>query len=105
MLELRAPEVRERDLFSRLPRQIAHARANAPAYERLLADVDPRAITTREALASLPVVRKSELLELQKAGRPFGGFAATGWHAHRNLALRVFASPGPLYEPETTRPD
>jgi phenylacetate-CoA ligase len=104
-LELRDPAVRERDLLSRLPLQVAHAKKNAPAFAKLLADIDPRAISSRAALASLPVTRKSELLELQKASRPFGGFAAAGWHAHRNRALRVFASPGPLYEPETATPD
>jgi phenylacetate-CoA ligase len=104
-LELRDPAVRERDLFRRLPAQIAHAKANAPAYARLLSGVEPASITSRVALAALPVIGKSELLELQKANRPFGGFAATGWGGHANRAQRVFASPGPLYEPETTRPD
>ena len=105
-LELRDPAVRERDLFlHRLPAQVAHAKAQAPAYAKLLASVDPASVVTRVALATLPVTRKSELLELQKANRPFGGFAAAGWGAHANRAQRVFASPGPLYEPETTRPD
>lgn len=104
-LELREPPLRERDLFTRLPGQIAHAQAHAPAFAGLLAGIDPHSITSRTALATLPVIRKSELLDLQKAKRPFGGFAATGWHAHRNPALRVFASPGPLYEPETGRSD
>jgi phenylacetate-CoA ligase len=104
-LETRPPEARERDIGARLPRQIAHAKTQAPAYAKLFADVDPAAITSRASLAMLPVIRKSELLEMQKSGRPFGGFAATGWHAHPNRAIRVFASPGPLYEPETGRPD
>jgi len=104
-LETRDPALRERDLFSRLPAQVAHARANAPAYAKLLAGIDPAAVNSRAALAALPVTRKSELLELQKASRPFGGFAATGWSGHANRAQRVFASPGPLYEPETARPD
>jgi phenylacetate-CoA ligase len=63
--------------------------------------VDPAAITTRAALAQLPVTRKSELLALQKASRPFGGFAVARW----GEARRVFASPGPIYEPEGARPD
>ena len=104
-LELRDPALRERDLFARLPAQIAHAKANAPAYANLLAGVDPASVVTRAALSALPVTRKSAMLELQKASRPFGGFAATGWGAHANRAQRVFASPGPLYEPETGRPD
>ncbi len=100
--ETRDPEARERELLSRLPAQIAHARAAAPAFGRLLADVDPDSVTSREALATLPVTRKSELLEMQKAARPFGGFAAVGWGV---ACRRVFASPGPLYEPEGARPD
>ena len=104
-LETREPAIRERDLLSRLPEQITHAKANAPAYAMLLSAVEPAAISSRAALATLPVTRKSGLLELQKANRPFGGFAATGWGSHPTRALRVFASPGPLYEPETIRPD
>jgi phenylacetate-CoA ligase len=100
-LETRDPEVRERALMAALPRQIAHAKARAPAFARILADVDPAAVTSRAALARVPVTRKSELLERQKAARPFGGFAA---HA-RGEAARVFASPGPIYEPEGRRPD
>jgi len=100
-LETRAPDIRERALFAALPQQIAQAKAHAPAFAALLAAVDPAAITSRAALAQLPVTRKSELVGLQQAAPPFGGFAATGWGEIR----RVFASPGPLYEPEGARPD
>jgi len=100
--ETRDPAERERELLARLPAQIAHARSNAPAFSRLLANVDPTVINAREALAALPVTRKSELLELQKGARPFGGFAAVGWGRQ---TARVFASPGPIYEPEGNRPD
>jgi phenylacetate-CoA ligase len=100
-LETRDPEARERELLAQLPRQIAHARTRAPAFATLLAAIDPAAVTTRAALAGLPVTRKSELLEQQQAARPFGGFAATRW----GEALRVFASPGPIYEPEGRGPD
>ena len=101
LLETRDPELREREQMATLRRQVAHAKAHAPAFARPFADVDAGALTSREALARLPVTRKSELLDLQKGARPFGGFAATGWGALR----RVFASPGPLYEPEGARPD
>jgi len=104
-LETRDPALREQALLAQLPRQIAHAQANAPAFARILAGVDAAAVTTREALARLPVTRKSELLELQKASRPFGGFAAARWGAGGTAPARVFASPGPIYEPEGRRPD
>ena len=101
-LETRDPEVRERDHFGRLPAQVALARLCTPAYHALLADIEPMEVDSREALAKLPVVRKSELLDMQKAARPFGGFSAVGWGRD---CLRVFSSPGPLYEPEGRRPD
>ena len=42
-LETRDPEAREREQLARLPRQIAHAKANAPAFARILADIEPDA--------------------------------------------------------------
>ena len=104
-LETRDPDAREAAVFARLPRQVAHAKARAPAYARLLDTFDPEAVTTRAALAALPVTRKSDLVELQKASRPFGGFAAASWGGGRAGVRRVFASPGPIYEPEGAAPD
>jgi len=101
LLEVRDPEIRERELLAQLPRQIARAKATAPAFARILAGVDAAAITSRAALAQVPVTRKSSLLELQKNERPFGGLSAAGW----GEAARVFASPGPIYEPEGRRAD
>ena len=95
-LETRDPSLRERAQLAALPAQVAHAKARTRAYATLLADVDPRDIGSRKALERLPVMRKSELLELQKSDPPFGGFAATRW----GEARLVFASPGPIYEPE-----
>jgi len=95
-LETRDPRAREQAQLAALPARIALAKSRSAAYARIFAAFDPATITTREALARLPVTRKAELLELQKAARPFGGFAATCW----GEARRVFASPGPIYEPE-----
>ena len=95
-LEMRAPEAREAALLAALPAQIAHAQARAPGFARLLAGIDPAAITDRVALAALPVTRKSDLIEAQKAARPFAGLNAT---APGRLA-RIFQSPGPIYDPE-----
>jgi phenylacetate-coenzyme A ligase PaaK-like adenylate-forming protein len=100
-LEIRDPEERERDQLARLPRQIAHAKAHAPAFARILADVDAPSVATRAALAQVPVTRKSSVSDLQKSDRPFGGLAATRW----GDAARVFASPGSIYEPEGRRVD
>ena len=104
-LETREHEERERRQFRALGEQIAQAKANAPAFARLLADVDPHAVTDRAALAKLPVVRKSELMELQKQGpdshRPFGGLTGVKTGA----LARIFVSPGPIYDPEGRRED
>jgi phenylacetate-CoA ligase len=67
------PEERERALFARLPEAIAHA-MTAPGWARQLAGVDPYAITSRAALATLPLLRKSDLPLLQKNAPQFGGF-------------------------------
>jgi phenylacetate-CoA ligase len=100
-LETRPPAVRELAQLAALPARIALAKSSTAAYARILAGVEPAAITTRAALARLPVTRKSELLALQRAQRPFGGFAAARW----GEAPRVFMSPGPLYEPEGGKAD
>ena len=94
--ETRDPQERERALMAALPKQLGHAKANAPAFARILVGVDPREITSRKALAQLPVTRKSDLKELQHAAPPFGGLAAT---APGRLA-RLYMSPGPIFDPE-----
>lgn len=104
-LETRDPEIRERAQLAALREQIAYARAHAPWFGRSLSGIDPAEVNSRSALSRLPVVRKSELLELQKANRPFGGFAAAGWGRSGRRARQVFASPGPIYEPEGNVPD
>ena len=101
-LEKRSPAERDAALFAALPGHIAHAQKHSPAMRELLPGVDAASITSRAALAQLPVTRKGELHERQKTGRAagkdvFGGFSAVAYGAHMP---RVFASPGPIYEPE-----
>jgi phenylacetate-CoA ligase len=100
-LETRAPDEREAQLLAALPRQVAHAQQASPAFAQILAGVDAVQVTTRAALARLPVTRKPELFERQKAGRardPFGGFATI---VRGPRMPHIFASPGPIYEPDT----
>jgi phenylacetate-CoA ligase len=99
-LEVRDPAEREADLFSRLPDILGKAMV-APAYAEHLKGIDPAAVTSRSALARLPVLRKSELPALHKAAPPFGGFV-TG---PAGSFGRLFTSPGPIFEPETTHRD
>ena len=100
-LETRDPAERERDLFARLPRQLALARERTPHYAALLKDVDVAQVASRAALAKLPVTRKSDLNALQRARLPFGGLNATP----ASGVARIFMSPGPIYDPEGRRPD
>jgi len=95
-LETRDPEAREAALLAALPDAIAHAKANAPGFAHILAAVAPGDVASRAALAALPVTRKSDLIELQRAEPPFGGLTAT---APRDMA-RLFLSPGPIADPE-----
>lgn len=99
-LETRAPAEREAALFARLPETLRKAMA-APAYANLLRGIDPASIASREALAGLPVLRKSELPALHKAAPPFGGFVADKPGAF----ARLFTSPGPIFEPEGRQTD
>lgn len=104
-LETRSPDEREAALMAALPAQIAHAQQKSAAFAEILQGMNAAGITSRAALAQLPVTRKSELLERQGAQRPqqiFGGFNAI--ELGRDMP-RLFASPGPIYEPESRRPD
>src|SRR5580693_10781513 len=98
--ETREPATREADLFSRLPDVLRKALA-APPYAERLEGVDPASITSRAALARLPVLRKSDLPALHKASPPFGGFVA----GRPSSFGRLFTSPGPIFEPEPTHAD
>ncbi|WP_038380778.1 phenylacetate--CoA ligase family protein [Bradyrhizobium elkanii] len=99
-LETRDPAEREAALFARLPEVLRKAMA-APAYANLLRGTDPASITSREALAGLPGLRKSELPALHKAAPPFGGFVADT----PGSFARLFTSPGPIFEPEGRQTD
>lgn len=95
-LEQRAPELREADLFSRLPDFLGQAMREAPGLANWLSGVDPASINSREALARLPVLHKADLLEMQIENPPFGGFASSS-HIQGS---RIFMSPGPIWEPQ-----
>lgn len=94
-LESRDPAAREKDLFSALPALIYRAQ-QAKGWSTILKGIDAAAITSRRALADLPVTRKSELKDLQKSSLPFGGLTTTA----TSQLSRIFMSPGPLFDPE-----
>ena len=94
-LETRAPETREREQVSKLPDVIARA-MSASGWAEALAGVDPKSVTSRAALAKLPLLRKSDLKERQENKPPLGGFSVT----EPGKLKRLLMSPGPIFEPE-----
>ena len=100
-LEARPPEQREADLFSQLAEQIAHAQKTAPAFAESLSEVNTSSLTDRSALANLPLLRKTELIERQQQQPIFGGLTGISTPD----LCQIFASPGPIFEPGSTRPD
>ena len=114
-LEVQEPAERELNLFTTLRSHLRGLVDNVPALQRQLEGVDITSLQEREDLAQIPVVRKYELLAQQtqqrqvatnvtpgdEVNRIFGGFSAVGW----GQASRVYASPGPLFEPEVARSD
>ncbi|MEZ5816314.1 MAG: AMP-binding protein [Hyphomicrobiaceae bacterium] len=95
-LETRPHEAREAAQMALLPGFLERAKAECPGWREHLAGVDVRSVTSREALAKLPLLRKSSLKDLQAAKPPFGGLATT----EPGRLGRVFMSPGPIFEPE-----
>jgi phenylacetate-CoA ligase len=94
-LETRDPQEREREFFARLPDFITLA-LTAPGWTRHLAGIECCGLTSRAALVKLPLLRKSDLVALQKNDPPFGGFNVTPPGKVRRLLM----SPGPIFEPE-----
>ncbi|HXF86738.1 MAG TPA: AMP-binding protein [Xanthobacteraceae bacterium] len=94
-LETRDPTAREREQFAQLAETIARA-MRAPGWARHLAGIEAASVTSRAALAKLPLLRKAELAALQKANPPFGGFNVTA----AGRVWRLLMSPGPIFEPE-----
>src|SRR4051794_29257529 len=99
-LETRQPGEREAELFSRLPDVLRSAMA-APAHAERLGGVDPAGVTSRAALARLPVLRKADLPALHRASPPFGGFVS----GEPGSFGRLFTSPGPIFEAEPAHVD
>lgn len=100
-LETRSADARATAQFAALTRQVAHAKAHAPAYQGLLADINPDDVRDPAGLSRLPVTRKANLPALQRTAPPFAGFTAVAPSGLR----RIFASPGPIYDAEGQGPD
>src|SRR5262249_50634117 len=99
-LETRDPQERERDAFARLPNLVARA-LSAPGWAAQLAGIDPNAVSSRAALARLPLLRKPERRARKKQLPPFGGFNVTAPGKLPGLLM----SPGPIFEPQAAALD
>ncbi|MEW6172251.1 MAG: AMP-binding protein [Bacillota bacterium] len=77
---------------------IRYAYHNSPAVRDRFskAGLKPEDIKEVKDLPRLPVIRKSELSQRQQSAPPFGGFLAVPM----TRVQRVFASPGPIYDPQ-----
>ena len=80
-----------------LARLIEHAWEKAPGVRRRLEHARIKAPEIRgvDDLARLPVIKKSEMPDLQRADPPFGGFCTVPMTKIR----KIFVSPGPILEP------
>ena len=96
-LEVMPAETRENYQNEKLSQTVDYAYHNSPAAKELFdeAGVSPNQIRTIKDLERLPITRKTDLIELQRAKPPYGGFLAI---PTENVD-RVFISPGPIYEP------
>ena len=82
---------------------IPHLASNALGFAHRLreAGLNPDSIRIPDDLNALPVIRKDDLVELQAADPPFGGFLA----CEPGELKRIFQSPGPIYDPESRMDD
>ena len=100
-LETRSVDEREHALFSELPHFLSHAKRETSAYGELYSDLEVESFNSREKLADLPVLRKTELVDRQRKNPPFGGLVVD----NDNEVFKVFSSPGPIHEPQGKEPD
>jgi phenylacetate-CoA ligase len=75
---------------------LTHLRAQSPALARQLEGVDLGALRELADLSRIPVLRKSDLAAAQRSAPPFGGLATI----KAGRFKRLFASPGPIFEPQ-----
>jgi phenylacetate-CoA ligase len=94
-LESRDPAQRAREEAAALLGVVARA-MSAPGWAKHLAGIDAKSVTSRAALARLPVLHKADIAALQKKNPPFGGLNVMP----ANRAKRLLMSPGPIFEPE-----
>jgi len=91
---------REQALLSRLAPFIQYAKQQCAYYAQSLSDIEACNITSRAQLATLPLIRKSALINLQQHNPPFAGL-----NSSKAKVDRIFQSPGPINDPESCSDD
>ena len=100
-LETRSDSERSNDIGEHLPVQIHNAKENSSAFSEILKNINPGDVKSIEDLPKLPVLRKSELVKLQREKPPLGGLIA----GDLTSLDQIFQSPGPIYEPGMVKRD
>jgi len=100
-LEKMPVKERQKHLEERMRDIIAYAYEKAPAARARFdkAGVKPPDIRTFKDLEKIPVLRKDDLIALQKTDPPFGGYLAVPMDSLE----RIYQSPGPIYDPQRKR--
>ena len=85
------------DIYHDIATAYSAAAMKAPGLKARFdaAGFDPAKVSSLADLSRLPVMKKEELLKLQRANPPFGGFLA----ADLKDIARIYVSPGPIFEP------
>ena len=85
------------DIYKDIAQAYAAAAEKAPGLKSRFtaAGFDPAAVTSVADLSRLPVMKKEELLKIQRENPPFGGFLASDL---KDVG-RIYVSPGPIFEP------
>ena len=85
------------DIYQDIAQAYAAAANKAPGLKSRFtaAGFYPAAITSVADLSRLPVMKKEELLKIQRENPPFGGFLASDL---KDVG-RIYVSPGPIFEP------
>ena len=102
-LECEPPEARTARLGRALAATVQHAAARSSAFQRRLvgAGVAARQVRGLDDLPRIPVLRKDDLPGIQAEEPPFGDLLAVP----KERLARIFASPGPIYDPQGATED
>src|SRR4030066_2446207 len=100
-LERMVPKEKQKHLEERMREIIDYAYEKAPAMKERFdkAGIKPKDIRTVKDMEKIPMLRKDDLIALQKESPPFGGYLAVPLD---NLE-RIYQSPGPIFDPQRKR--